>query len=323
MCSPSASSTVVTGCWASQSISSPGRSRFSSLATATSRRAWPSPIGEDRYRARRGRHGPRVQVVACIGAPVVCVGELGDQPGDLHRVPALWQVAGAVKHDQVTAGQLGQPPSPGHRLAAVIGAVQDAHRAPYPAAQRLGLAAGGRGAPFPLGDHRLGVGLQRPAHRVLVLLGGMRLGQLLAEEELHPLAVAAVLPPEVPVAHAPAGRRVHRVCPPPLRLRRIGIGWRDPDPRGDRDDTDGAPGVVRGQAQRPGHGVTVGDQDGPVHVSRVQHRQQVGDHLGRRVALRRARTVGSAGAPAIGGDDGEPARQGRNDPLPRPGMRDR
>ena len=48
MCSPSASSTVVTGCWASQSISTSGRSRFSSLAMATSRRACPSPIGEER-----------------------------------------------------------------------------------------------------------------------------------------------------------------------------------------------------------------------------------------------------------------------------------
>ena len=48
MCSPSASSTVVTGCCASQSISRSGRSRLSSLAMATSRRAWPSPIGDER-----------------------------------------------------------------------------------------------------------------------------------------------------------------------------------------------------------------------------------------------------------------------------------
>src|SRR2546422_9919848 len=34
---------------------------------------------------------------------------------------------------------------------------------------------------FPLGDHRLGTGVQRPADRVLVLLGGMRLGQQLPE----------------------------------------------------------------------------------------------------------------------------------------------
>ena len=171
-----------------RSISSSGRSR---------------PMGEDRYRARLGRHGPRVTGRGVRGPSRDLVGELGNQPGDLHRVPAVWQVPGAVKHHQFTAAQLGQPPSPAHRLAAVIGAVQDAHRAAHPAAQRLGLACGRRGSSFPFGDHRLGVGLQRPAHRVLVLLGGMRLGQLLAEEELNPLPVAAVLPPEVPVAHAP------------------------------------------------------------------------------------------------------------------------
>ena len=37
----------VTGCWASQSISRSGCSRRSSRAIATSRRAWPRPIGEE------------------------------------------------------------------------------------------------------------------------------------------------------------------------------------------------------------------------------------------------------------------------------------
>ena len=69
MRSPSASRTRVTGSWASQSISRPGTCRRSSRAMATSRRAWPSPIGEDRYRARLGRRRARVQVrVAGAGA---------------------------------------------------------------------------------------------------------------------------------------------------------------------------------------------------------------------------------------------------------------
>ena len=62
MRSPSASRTRVTGSWASQSISRPGTWRRSSRAMARSRRAWPSPIGEDRYRARLGRRRARVQV---------------------------------------------------------------------------------------------------------------------------------------------------------------------------------------------------------------------------------------------------------------------
>ena len=45
--SPRASSTAVTGCCASQSISRSGCSLRSSSAIATSRRAWPSPIGEE------------------------------------------------------------------------------------------------------------------------------------------------------------------------------------------------------------------------------------------------------------------------------------
>ena len=45
--SPSASSTAVTGCCASQSISRSGWSFRSSLAIATSRRACPSPIGDE------------------------------------------------------------------------------------------------------------------------------------------------------------------------------------------------------------------------------------------------------------------------------------
>ena len=46
--SPAAPSTAVTGSWASQSICRSGCSVRSSSAIARSRRAWPSPIGEDR-----------------------------------------------------------------------------------------------------------------------------------------------------------------------------------------------------------------------------------------------------------------------------------
>src|SRR5437870_3054691 len=52
MRSPRASSTLVTGCWASQSISRPGCSVRSSPAIAASRWAWPRPIGELMYNAR-------------------------------------------------------------------------------------------------------------------------------------------------------------------------------------------------------------------------------------------------------------------------------
>ena len=62
--SPAASRTRVTGCCASQSISRSGAAVRSSVAIATSRRAWPRPIGEERYSARRRR---------CVGADPVRV----------------------------------------------------------------------------------------------------------------------------------------------------------------------------------------------------------------------------------------------------------
>ena len=61
-CSPLDSSSFVTGCWASQSICRSGWRARSSAAMATSRRAWPSPIGDERYSARGRRHAARVQV---------------------------------------------------------------------------------------------------------------------------------------------------------------------------------------------------------------------------------------------------------------------
>src|SRR4029453_12350500 len=67
--SPSASRPRVTGSWASQSISRPGTCARSSRAMARSRRAWPSPMGEDRYRARLGRRRARVQVRAAGVGP--------------------------------------------------------------------------------------------------------------------------------------------------------------------------------------------------------------------------------------------------------------
>ena len=52
----------MTGCWASQSISRSGWSLRSSSAIATSRCAWPSPIGEEMYSARFRRDLPRTHV---------------------------------------------------------------------------------------------------------------------------------------------------------------------------------------------------------------------------------------------------------------------
>ena len=69
MCSPAASRTRVTGSCASQSIVSPGWSRRSSCTIATSRQAWPRPIGDETYSARFDRVTARRQICGSCGRP--------------------------------------------------------------------------------------------------------------------------------------------------------------------------------------------------------------------------------------------------------------
>ena len=73
---------------------SPGRDGAlrSSSAMARSRRAWPSPIGDDRYSARFGRHSARVQRCAAAerGRPPA-VDEVPEQPvDDTGSRPDMW-----------------------------------------------------------------------------------------------------------------------------------------------------------------------------------------------------------------------------------------
>ena len=66
--SPASSSTAVTGSCASQSISRSGCRRRSSSAIATSRRAWPRPIGDETNSARLPRAAARRQRAGGGGA---------------------------------------------------------------------------------------------------------------------------------------------------------------------------------------------------------------------------------------------------------------
>ena len=103
MRSPSASSTRVTGSCASQSISRPGTSARSSRAIATSRCAWPKPIGEETYSARLGRAtGPRPR------RRRPRLDEVTQDQVHLHRIAGLWVVARALERGQLGAQELGQ-----------------------------------------------------------------------------------------------------------------------------------------------------------------------------------------------------------------------
>ena len=128
--SPAASSAAVSGCCASQSISSPGTSARSSRAIAMSRRAWPRPIGEDTKSARRGAGGARVQR-RCSGrrAPSTRAAKSSISTFTLHGVARVGPVARPLEHHQLAAGELGDPPAALERRDAVAVAVDREHRA--------------------------------------------------------------------------------------------------------------------------------------------------------------------------------------------------
>ena len=110
------------------------------------------------------------------------------------------------------------------------------------ATQLLGLVAGRRVVrPSPLGDHRLRLGVQRPDTDVLVLLGRVRLGQQLVEEELDPAAIAVAVLARRGGCAGPAGRRDRARRATGLRLHGVRVRrrdarcparWHEPDRRG-------------------------------------------------------------------------------------------
>ena len=69
----------------------------SSAAMATSRRAWPSPIGDDRYSARFGRlRGAHPRALGRCGR-AIRVDEVLDQVVDEDRVACVGHVAAAAR----------------------------------------------------------------------------------------------------------------------------------------------------------------------------------------------------------------------------------
>jgi hypothetical protein len=255
------------------------------------------------------------------GFPLDAVDERLDQPVDLDRLAALGQMARTLHHHEIAHGQLGQSLAPRHRLAPVLGAVDDEGGTPNAPAQRLGRLPVLRCVPaFTLGDHRLGIGLEGPRDRVLVLLGGVRLRQQLAEEEPRPRGV--VLPPEVAVAQSPAGGVVDLVRPGLGRLRPVPVARSKPHGRCDGDDTRHPVGVLDGQSQGPRHGMAVGHDDRPGQADGVEDCELVREHLVRPVGRAAGGPARRAVPPWVDGDDGEVAGQEGDEALPRPGVAD-
>src|SRR4051812_44514546 len=134
--SPSAASTLVTGNRASQSISRSGCSVRSSRANATSRWAWPSPIGDEMYQGALAPGAPArpyAPLRAARGARRVrALGETAHQQVDLHRVARLGPVTGTLERDESSPDQLGEGRSRVVRTDGVGGPMHDQDRAADP-----------------------------------------------------------------------------------------------------------------------------------------------------------------------------------------------
>ena len=173
----------VTGCWASQSISSRDRWRSS--------RRWPGRAGRGRARSARTGTGP-----AWAGSARVQVRWPGHGPTPAKSATSELTLTGSRTWGACPAPSswTSRPPSPAARAAAqgrvvllVVGAVDHQHRAVDPLAERPGL---GRVDDLRLpaaepGHDRLHVGVPGPADTVLDLLGGVGLGEAGGEEELQ------------------------------------------------------------------------------------------------------------------------------------------
>ncbi len=230
------------------------------------------------------------------------VDDLADQLVHAHRVAGGQAVPGAVQQHQGTAGQLGKPLPARRRDHLVRGAVQHGDGAAHPPADRFQRGADravqAQRARNGVGQGR-GCDLQTPPDAVLDLLGGVRLAEHRAEEELQELGVAT-LAPAVLVELPPAGvLRQPLVVGVPVPA---GPGKGEPAGRGDGDQPEHPLRVVRGQVHRPAGPPGQGDQHRLPGVGGVQHRQGVGGELLVGVGRRPDRPVGIPAAPPVEGD---------------------
>ena len=186
----------------------------------------------DQQGARRLTSAPR----RGAGKPVAH--ELADQPVHPYRVPRRRDVTRAGQLHVAGAGQLGKGEPPVERLAVVQVALDDQHRAAHLPADRLHLFLRGRDR-LVVHELRLHPAVKPVGDRVVELLGRVRLGEHLAEEELEEAAVvlrhvvAVVLEPAF-VALQDLVEDVHRRHPERMP------GSKQRDAGRDRDDAEDA-----------------------------------------------------------------------------------
>ena len=156
--------------------------------------------------ARLRRDLPRTQ----RGRPRSRRDEVAQQQVDLDRVARVREVARALEHDELAAGELRErAPRTSHgRTASSVPWITSTGQSTRARSSRT-LSSSCEARRELRRDERLGVRVEAPADRVLALLRRVRLGEALREEELEEVLV--VLEPVVAVPLAPADVFVARL----------------------------------------------------------------------------------------------------------------
>jgi hypothetical protein len=197
------------------------------------------------------------------------------EPVDDDRVARHRDVARAGQLDVLGAGERGDRPPPLGGLAVVAVPLDHEHRAAHAPAQRLGLLPRRADRLRVVHQQRVDVAVEPVGDGVLDLLGRVRLGEHLAEEELEELPV--VRADEGAVLLLPARRRVELLVPARLRGGAPRMRWRQRrDARRDRDDAEDALRVLGRDLERGLDAVAADPAEhGRRGRRRVQHRQAV------------------------------------------------
>ena len=240
---------------------------------------------------------------------------------DLHRIAGLGRVARALQPDQPAPCQLRHAHAALELDDVVVGAVDDHHRAAQAPQERLDLfCARDARRRTACRDQGLGIRVEAPGDAVLDLLGRVRLGEHLAEEELEEPAI--VPQPEVPVELRPAlvglelGVERERVAPETGR-----------DEERDRGREDGRPERALRVPPREERRVETAERESDdarlLDACGIEHRGRVLDVLDGSVRAGLGRAVREPVATAVERDDARVSGEVGDLALPHARVHDR
>ncbi len=271
--------------------------------------------------ARFGRSSERLHVRPAGGLPLDPVEQVAQHEVDLHGIPRLRGMTRPLQPDQLTSCQVCHAYAALELDDAVVGAVDDHHRAAQVPQERLDLL-GAREARCRAarGDQRLRVRVEAPGDAVLDLLRRVRLGEHLAEEELEEPAV--VPQPEVPVELRPA-----------LVGLELGVEWECIAPETGRDEErdrgreNGRPERALGVPPREERRVEAAERESDdarlLDACGIEHRGRVVGVLDGVVRAGIGRAVGQPVAATVERDDGRVPGEVGDLALPHPRVHDR